>query len=119
MEIELEFISLEVLADKEDDEKMSFILDRIKKNKILVLEESLSASEEALLIEATMKEVSDKFPGIEVSNLREKTEGGLKARLIRLLGGTTGGMTIIGPSKLIKKIKKEPSRILVLAEKGK
>jgi len=119
MEIELEFVSSEVLAGKTEAEKMEFIIDKIKKNKILVMEESLSPAEETALIELTMKEVSDKFPGIEVSNLKEKTEGGLRERLIRFLGGSTGGMTIIGPSKLIKKIKKEPQRILVLAEKDK
>lgn len=119
MEIELEFISVDVVAGKTVDEKLKFILDKIKKNKILVLEESLSTGEEARLIEETMKEVSDNFPGIEVSNLREKTEGGIREMLIRLLGGTTGGMTVIGPSKLIKKIKKEPQRILVLAEREK
>ncbi|MFH1835342.1 MAG: DUF2073 domain-containing protein [Methanobacteriota archaeon] len=117
MDIELEFVSIEVLAEKDGKEKMKFILDRIKKNKILVLEESLSPKEETELIESTMKQVSDDFPGIEVSNLREKTDGGLKEWLIRLLGGTTGGMTVIGPSKLIKKMKKEPQRILVSAGK--
>jgi hypothetical protein len=117
MEIELEFVSSDVLAGKNEDERINFILERIRKSKILVLEESLSATEEARLIEETMREVSDKFPGIEVSNLKEKSEGGLRERLIRFLGGSTGGMTIIGPSKLIKKIKKEPQRILVLAEK--
>lgn len=119
MEIEIEFISSEILAGKKQEEKMEFIFERIKKNKILVLEESLSPNEETKLIEETMKQVSSKFPGIEVSNLREKSEGSLREKIIRFLGGNTGGMTVIGPSTLIKKIKKEPQRILVLAEKEK
>lgn len=118
IKIELEFISSDMLDKKKGDDKMKFILDRIKQNKILVMEESLSTTEEARLIEATMKQVSDKFPGVEVSTLGEKSEKGIRERLIRMLGGRTGGLTVIGPSKLIKKIKKEPQQISVLAERG-
>lgn len=117
IKIELEFISSDMLYKKKGDDKMKFILDRIKHNKILVMEESLSTTEEARLIEATMKQVSDKFPGVEVSTLGEKSERGIRERLIRMLGGRTGGLTVIGPSKLIKKIKKEPQQISVLAER--
>jgi hypothetical protein len=117
IKIELEFISSEVLNEKSGEDKMKFILDRIKENKILVMEEGLSTAEEVRLIETTMREVSDKFPGIEVSTLGEKSEKGIKDKLIRMLGGRTGGLTVIGPSKLIKKVKKEPQQISVLAEK--
>lgn len=119
MGIEIEFISSDVLRGKESDEKMEFILKKIKKNKILVVEESLTAVEETKLIEKTMSEIDDKFRGIEISTLKEKTEGGIREKLIRLLGGTTGGLTVIGPSHLIKKVKKEPQKILLLAEKEK
>ena len=74
--------------------------------------------EEAKLIEVTMETVSDKFPGIEVSTLSEKAELGIRGRLIKMLGGRTGGLTVVGPSRLIKKIKKEPQKISLLAEKG-
>ena len=117
VKIELEFVSSEVLEEKTDEGKMKFILDRVKANKILVMEESLSSTEEAKLIEETMKSISEKFAGIEVSTLREKTESGIREKIIKLLGGKTGGLTVIGPSKLIKQIKKEPQRISVLAEK--
>lgn len=117
IKIELEFISSEVLDEKSGEDKMKFILDKIKENKILVMEEGLSTAEEVRLIETTMREVSDKFPGIEVSTLGEKSEKGIKDKLIRMLGGRTGGLTVIGPSKLIKKVKKEPQQISLLAEK--
>jgi len=117
MKIELEFISSDVLNSKGMEEKMRFILERIKRSKILVIEESLSSLEEAKLIEETMKEVDEKFPGIEVSTLRERKDTGIRERIIRLLGGKTGGLTIIGPSKVIKKIKKNPKSISLLAER--
>jgi hypothetical protein len=117
LNIELEFIASDILDDKIGDDKMKYILDKVRENKILVMEDSLTSTEEAKLIEATMKSISEKFSGIEVSTLREKSETGIRERLIKMLGGRTGGLTVIGPSKLIKQIKREPQRISLLAER--
>lgn len=119
MAIEIEFVSSEVLESKSAEEKMAYILDKIKADKILVIEESLSSQEEAMLIEATMREVSKKFPGLEISTLKEKSVAGIKEKLIKFLGGRTGGLTVVGPSKLVRKIKKEPQQISVLAGEEK
>lgn len=115
MDIELEFISSDVLAGKTPQEKMDFLLDKIKEDKIIVIEESLTSKEEALLIEATMKQITKKFPGVEISTLRERSAEGFREKLIKMLGGRTGGLTVIGPSRLVKKIKKEPQVISILA----
>ena len=115
MEIQIEFITAEVLAGLSVQEKMSYVLEHVKEDKILVIEEGMSPLEETALIKATMEEVSQKFPGIEVSTLREKTEEGIKEKLIRLLGGRIGGLTVIGPSRIIREIKKDPRRITMLA----
>jgi len=120
MDIELEFISSDVLSGKKPAEKMDFLLKKIKSNKIIVVEESLSSQEEALLIEATMKQISKKFPGVEISTLRERSADGFKEKVIKMLGGRTGGLTVIGPSTLVKEMRREPQRISVLAgEKAK
>lgn len=116
MKIELEFISSDVLNPMGEESKIEYIIDKIKKDKIIITDDSLSHREEARLIEETMKRINDNFPGIEVSTLGE-TKQGLREKIIRLLGGKTGGLTIIGPSKLIRKIKKEPQQIFVLAER--
>ncbi|MFH1055191.1 MAG: DUF2073 domain-containing protein [Candidatus Altiarchaeota archaeon] len=115
MEIQIEFIGGDVLSEMSTDEKMSYILEHVKDDKILVIEEGMSPLEESALIEATMAKVTKKFPGIEVSTLREKTEEGIREKLIRMLGGRTGGLTVIGPSKIIRQIKKDPRRITMLA----
>ena len=114
-EIELEFISSDVMKSKSVEARMKYIIDHVRDSKILVIEESMSPQEEAALIEETMRQVGKKFQGIEVSTLRERGEEGIKEKLIRLLGGTTGGITVIGPSRLVKKIKKEPQQITMLA----
>lgn len=115
MDIEIEFISGEIIRPMNTDEKVEYILGRISKNTLLVVEESLTLQEETRLIEATMEKIDDKFSGVEISTLRSKDRSGLVKRAIHLLGGTTGGLTIIGPSKLVKSIKKEPQKIMVLA----
>jgi len=116
MKIELEFISSSILNPMGEKKKIKYIIDKIKKDKILVTDESLTHEEEARLIEETMKRVNNNFPGIEISTLEESKQG-LRDKLIKLLGGRKGGLTIIGPSKLIKKIKKEQQQISILAEK--
>ena len=104
MEIEIEFISSNMLETKNEGEKLKYIMDKVRKGKILVVEESLTSFEESRIIEETMKQIDDKFSGIEISTLRESNVEGLRERMIRLLGGSTGGLTVIGPSKMIKKI---------------
>ncbi|OYT27715.1 MAG: hypothetical protein B6U97_00955 [Candidatus Altiarchaeales archaeon ex4484_96] len=116
MEIEIEFISSKVLESKSKGRKINYILNRIKKDKILVFERSLSSFDESKLIEETMKQIDEKFSGIEISTLKESNIDGVREKLIRILGGNPGGLTVIGPSKLVKKIKKEPERISLFAE---
>ncbi|OYT54044.1 MAG: hypothetical protein B6U72_04020 [Candidatus Altiarchaeales archaeon ex4484_2] len=116
MEVEIEFISSNILESKTNTQRMSYILNRIKKNKILVLERGLSSFDESRLIEETMKQIDEKFSGIEISTLKENNAKGVREKLIRILGGKPGGLTVIGPSRLIKKIKKEPERISLFAE---
>ena len=115
MEIQLEFISGDVLEGMSTEEKMAYVLEHVKDDKILVIEEGMSPVEESALIQATMAQVTKKFPGIEVSTLRESGEEGIRQKLIRMLGGKTGGLTVIGPSKLVRQIKKDPKRITMLA----
>ncbi|ODS36218.1 hypothetical protein BEH94_05175 [Candidatus Altiarchaeales archaeon WOR_SM1_SCG] len=121
MDIELEFISSDALKEKIGTEnKVNYILDRVRGNKILILEESLSYEERKKLMEADMAQIDDEFTGIEFDTLggdeivKTWTEK-LKKNLIKILGGKTGGLTVIGPSKLIREIKKHPQKISLLA----
>jgi len=112
-DIHIEFVSSSLLGSK-GDSKIEYILDHIKENTILVLEDPLTPQEEKNLIKETMKLVDRSFPGIEISTLGSEGDG-LKASLIRLLGGKRHGLTVIGPSKLIRQIKKDPNTIHLFA----
>lgn len=116
MGVQIEFIAASVLANKDRDEKIDFILNSVKKDTIVVLEGGLSLSEEKMLIEKTMSSITKKFPGIEVSTLGNDNED-LKSTIIKILGGKTRGFTVIGPSHLVKQVKRDPDKLKLFAGK--
>jgi len=118
MDIQIEFIAADVMEGMEIKQKVDYILDHVKADKIIVIEEGMSTTEETALISATMAQISKKFTGIEVSTLRERVDSTIKHKLIKMLGGRTGGLTVIGPSKLVREIKKDPKHITMYAGEG-
>jgi hypothetical protein len=114
--VQIEFISARVLPNKTSAHKVRIILGAVRENKIVVLESPLSRQEEADLITATMGSVTGKFPGIEISSLGEEAEG-LRTAIIRMLGGKTAGLTIVGPSNLVRQVKRNPGRLNLFAGK--
>jgi hypothetical protein len=117
MSLQIEFISSGALKPMDNQQRMDYILKSVKDNKIVVLDGMLSPVDEKNLIQETMKSIDGQFPGIEISTLG-RSDADLKSRIIRLLGGTLGGITVIGPSKLVKEIKKDPNRLNLLAAAG-
>ncbi len=115
--ISIEFLSNRAVAGKTPRQKLQFIIDQVKKgDKIVVLEEPLDPSEEAELITLTMQQVDKDFSGIEVATLGSASYD-IKTHLVRLLGGRASGLTVIGPSKIVKQIKKDPNKLNLLAKK--
>jgi len=114
--IQIEFVSAKSLSGKTSDEKLKAVLVAVKKGKIVVLEAALSRQEEKELIKKTMESVSDDFPGIEISSFGEEPED-MRAQLIKFLGGKTAGLTVIGPSTLVKQVKRDPGRLNLFASK--
>ncbi len=117
MTLQIEFISSDALRPLDSRGRTEYILKSVKKNRIVVLDGMLSPLEEKNLIQETMKKIDGEFPGIEVSTLG-RSDDDLKTRLIRMLGGSLGGLTVIGPSKIVKEIKKDPNRLNLLASSG-
>jgi len=103
MEIKMDMISEDKINSMGSMEKLRFVLDGVKSGNIVVLEGGLTPEEQMKLIELTMMEVNEDFPGIEMSgypakrgflNLRRKTR-----------------LTVIGPAKVMRTIKKEKDLI--------
>ncbi len=118
MKVQLDFMSSESLSSKGSMEKVTFILERIKKNIIVVLEEGLSPIEETELIEATMREIDAKdFHGIEFYRLDHRATN-LRDKIANYIAGKRLGLTIVGPTRMVETIKKEPDYISMLAKGG-
>lgn len=133
--IKMDFVSANVLDEKTKDKRISFILNKVKDGTILVTDGVLKPNEEMELIRETMRRVDDGFPGIEVASLKRKSKGALavlekmsdqKERMQNLFAGITGkelektsmrtGLTLIGPARFIKKVKKNPDSFSVFTE---
>jgi hypothetical protein len=116
MSVQIEFISAASLANKTSGEKIKLILASVRQDKIVVLEQALTPAEEKELITQTMGSVTKRFPGIEVSSLSDAPARDLRSMLITLLGGKAG-LTVVGPSNLVKQIKRDPGKLRLYAGK--
>ncbi len=117
-EIRLDFVPSEMLYRKTTEEKLNMILSKVKKNIIVVLEESLTPIEEAYLIEQAMGEIDSKnFFGIEFYRIGHR-DYTLIERLSNYLTKKRSGITIVGPTRMVEAIKKEPEHISLFAKIG-
>src|SRR3989344_5305975 len=102
-------------------ERVRKILDLILGNKIIIIHGRLRAEEEARLIEDTMAMVGyvRNFKGIELAviepdlkekNIFVKMRYGLAKKLV----GDSSALTVIGPSSVVKEIKRDPKKIELL-----
>jgi len=131
MKLKMDFISSMKLNGKPQKKKINYILNRVKSGSILILDGVMKPEEEMELIRETMRRVDDGFPGIEVCSLKKEVKG-LKFLFEKISEGKERfwnwagrgptktdlktGMTLIGPAKVIKKIKKNPDSFSVMAE---
>jgi len=131
MKLKLDFVSSVKLNGKSHKKKINYILGKVKDGSILVVDGVMKPEEEMDLIKETMRRVDDGFPGIEVCSLKKQVKGfkqlfekvsDRREKMWNWLIGRTDqanlktGITLIGPAKLIKKIKKNPDSFSVLAE---
>lgn len=104
-------ISIDLISNEKLDElggdKIRFIIDAVKKGKVLVLEKGLTPGEELELIRITMNEIDhDHFIGLETPGF----SGNITKRtfLQRLLGrAPSPRMMVVGPAHLLRTIKKD------------
>lgn len=104
--------------EKIKSEGLKNLISILEEGSIILTDAKLTAKEEADLIEETMKNVSDKFAGIEMSSLdlsKSKANGIEKFRgaLAEKITGKKRGLTIIGPARIVRKIEKNPEELLL------
>lgn len=133
--LKIDFISSNVLNKKNEKNRIRYVLEIVKDGTILVTDGVMSSAEELNLIRETMRKVDSGFPGIEVCSLKREMTGYQRfieqaieqrhkiEKMFRKIRGESPpkmdlkyGITLIGPSKLIKEIKKDPDSFSVFAE---
>jgi uncharacterized protein len=112
--LKMDFLSSDALKAQSSIEKISMIVEKVKKGELLVIEGGLEPEEEAELIETTMREIDvENFMGIDIYTL-EKDESsffGLSKR-------KTVGITIIGPANVMKTVKRKSNFLSMVASLG-
>ena len=100
-------------------EEINSVLKDLEENTIIMIDAKLKAEEEALVIKEALKRVTTKFTGIELGSL-DLTSGKdrtafekIKNSIIEVVIGKKRGITIIGPAKIVHRIKKDPEDLLL------
>jgi hypothetical protein len=112
----LQFIPYSEISSLSSEERLKKLLELAKEDKIVLLEGRLKEQEEGELIKKTMESITEKFTGIELGVIYPQGKdqslyNRLRQLLARIILGTRGGFTIIGPANVIKEIKKDPDKI--------
>jgi len=117
--VTIEFLSKEKLSEKEFDDKLDLVLDKVKDNSVLVLEEGWTPDEKRELIKSSMENIDDDFPGIEFLGLTSNNSRLERARNIfyeKFLNEKyRRGLTIVGNARVMEKIKEEKDTVSFLA----
>ncbi len=119
--LKIDFISTSMLSGLTMNEKIASIIKKVRDNHIVVLDESLDFIEEAKLVTSTMEAIDTEFKGIEFCTLPRKS-GFLSEYASKAFETITGkatsrpGLTLVGPSTIIREIKRDPNAFYVSAE---
>ncbi|MDV0447042.1 hypothetical protein MsAg5_09140 [Methanosarcinaceae archaeon Ag5] len=112
-DIQLDLVSDAKLSKMGSTEKVRYIIDEVRKGKIMVLEKGLDPMEEAKLIEMTMSEIHDDFVGLEIESYPRENNASFLGKLLKKDSGQQK-LTVIGPANQLKTLRKDNSLISTL-----
>jgi hypothetical protein len=112
--LKMDFLSSDALKNRSSMEKIAMIVDKVKNGDLLVMEGGLTPSEEAELIETTMREIDvENFLGIDIYTLEKD-----QSTFFGLYKRKTVGITIIGPANVMKTVKRKSNFLSMIAQLG-
>ena len=118
--VTIEFLAKDKLSGDSFEEKLDSVLEKVKDNYVLVLEEGWTPEEKSSLIQASMEEIDDDFPGVEFLGLESGNSRFDKAKELfynRVLDKEyREGLTIVGNSRVMEKVKEERDTVSFLAK---
>ena len=114
----LQVLSYSLIKNLSSSKKVNKILSIVKKGDVVMIEGRITLAEENELVSQALESVSGRFTGIEVAYLDSSTSNStiskLKESVIKLLAKDRIGITVVGPSKIIKEIKMDPQKLEIL-----
>lgn len=112
--LKMDFLSSDALHSQSSIEKVSMIVERVKRGDLVIIEGGLTPEEEAELIETTMREIDiENFVGIDIYTLEKD-----KRSLFGMSKKKIVGLTIIGPANVMKTVKKKSNFLSMIANLG-
>lgn len=117
----VQVLSYELLKNLTSGQRISKILDIVKKGDVVMIEGRLSSEEETTLISKALANVSGKFTGVEIAFLDSQKSKSFKEKfkdsLLKMIAKDRFGITVVGPSKIIKEVKMDPNKLEILFNK--
>ncbi len=118
--VTIEFLSKEKLNTEDFSDKLDLVLEKVKDDAVLVLEEAWMPEEKRELIQKSMEEIDEDFPGVEFMGLDSGNSRLQKAKNVIyskvLKEEYRRGITIVGNSRVMDKIKEERDSVSFLAK---
>ena len=112
----LQFVAYSEIESLNTEERIQKLLGIVKNKSIVLMQGRLKPAEETRLIQETMEQINKDFKGIEICTIypedREmEAVRKIRKEFFRFVLGNRDGMTIVGPSSVIKEIKRDPNKI--------
>lgn len=101
------------------NEKVGYIIDRVKDGHIVILESGLTPEEESVLVERTMSKINpdEGFEGIDIESHPEPirdSRGGIFDRLLNRGNKESSSITVMGPASQMETIHKDNNKITAI-----
>jgi hypothetical protein len=112
----IEFVPYSEIENLNSDKRIDKLLDIVKQNKIVLMQGRLQPEEETLLISETMAQIKKSFKGVEICTIYPEEKNlqffnKFKKEMVKFLIGHRDGVTIIGPSNIVKEIRRNPNKV--------
>jgi hypothetical protein len=112
----IQFVPYGEIENLPSKERVQKLLDIVKQEKIVLLQGRLKPEEETLLIMETMSQINKSFRGVEICTIYPEENNlqffnKVKKEMVKFLIGQRDGITIVGPSTVVKEIRRNPNKI--------
>ncbi len=119
----LQFVPYSEIENLDSQARIGKLLDIVKQNKIVLMQGRLKPDEETLLIVETMSQIKKSFKGVEICTIYPEEKdlqffNKVRKEMVKFLIGHRDGVTIIGPSSMVKEIRRNPNKVELLTMPG-